>query len=133
MTKEFYIQIACNELLNALTEIYNFRHYHVANEGKRSVQYLIKLKKMGFRAGVPDFIIEYPEGRLLYVELKNEKGKLTDSQKIWKIRSSDLKTPFFVVKGNTKQCLTELTEIIDQYVPRNRHRKRQENISAPGT
>ena len=44
-----------------------------------------------------------------------------------------LKTPFFVVKGNTKQCLTELTEIIDQYVPRNRHRKRQENISATGT
>ena len=87
---------------------------------------------MGFRAGVPDFIIEYPEGRLLYVELKNEKGKLTDAQKIWKIRSSDLKTPFFVVKGNTKQCLTELTEIIDQYVPRNRHRKRQENISASG-
>ena len=67
MTKESEIQIACNQLLNELKEIYIFRHFHVANEGKRSVQYLIKLKKMGFRAGVPDFIIEYPNAKILYM------------------------------------------------------------------
>ena len=103
MTKESEIQIACNQLLNELKEIYIFRHFHVANEGKRSVQYLIKLKKMGFRAGVPDFIIEYPPGKLLYVELKNEKGQLSNSQKLWKVQSVALNTPFFVVKGNIEQ------------------------------
>ncbi len=60
MTKEISIQIACNLLLEELSDIYIFRHYHVANEGKRSVQYQMKLKKMGFKAGVPDFVIDTP-------------------------------------------------------------------------
>ena len=117
MTKEISIQIACNLLLQELSDIYLFRHFHVANEGKRSVQYQMKLKKMGFRAGVPDFIIEYPPGKLLYVELKNEKGQLSNSQKLWKVQSVALNTPFFVVKGNIEQCLIDLTEIIDKNVP----------------
>ena len=123
MTKEISIQIACNLLLQELSDIYLFRHFHVANEGKRSVQYQMKLKKMGFRAGVPDFIIEYPPGKLLYVELKNEKGQLSNSQKLWKIQSVALNTPFFVVKGNIEQCLIDLTEIIDKNVPRRPSKK----------
>ena len=123
MTKEISIQIACNILLQELSDIYLFRHFHVANEGKRSVQYQMKLKKMGFRAGVPDFIIEYPPGKLLYVELKNEKGQLSNSQKLWKVQSVALNTPFFVVKGNIEQCLRDLTEIIDKNVPRRPSKK----------
>ena len=123
MTKEISIQIACNLLLQELSDIYLFRHFHVANEGKRSVQYQMKLKKMGFRAGVPDFIIEYPPGKLLYVELKNEKGQLSNSQKLWKVQSVALNTPFFVVKGNKEQCLIDLTEIIDKNVPRRPSKK----------
>ena len=123
MTKEISIQIACNLLLQELSDIYLFRHFHVANEGKRSVQYQMKLKKMGFRAGVPDFIIEYPPGKLLYVELKNEKGQLSNSQKLWKVQSVALNTPFFVVKGNIEQCLIDLTEIIDKNVPRRPSKK----------
>ena len=83
----------------------------------------MKLKKMGFRAGVPDFIIEYPPGKLLYVELKNEKGQLSNSQKLWKVQSVALNTPFFVVKGNIEQCLIDLTEIIDKNVPRRPNKK----------
>ena len=123
MTKEISIQIACNLLLQELSDIYLFRHFHVANEGKRAVQYQMKLKKMGFRAGVPDFIIEYPPGKLLYVELKNEKGQLSNSQKLWKVQSVALNTPFFVVKGNIEQCLIDLTEIIDKNVPRRPSKK----------
>ena len=123
MTKEISIQIACNLLLEELSDIYIFRHYHVANEGKRSVQYQMKLKKMGFKAGDPDFVIEYPPGKLLYVELKNEKGQLSNSQKLWKVQSVALNTPFFVVKGNIEQCLIDLTEIIDKNVPRRPSKK----------
>ena len=123
MTKEISIQIACNLLLEELSDIYIFRHYHVANEGKRSVQYQMKLKKMGFKAGVPDFVIEYPPGKLLYVELKNEKGQLSNSQKLWKIQSVALNTPFFVVKGNIERCLIDLTDIIDKNVPRRPSKK----------
>ena len=118
MTKEISIQIASNRLLNELSKIYQFRHFHVANEGKRSIQYQMKLNNMGFKAGVPDFIIEYPEGKILYIELKNEKGVLSYSQKLWKITSVALNTPFFVVKGNIEQCLLEIADIIDKNVPR---------------
>ena len=118
MTKEAEIQIACNYLLNELADIYIFRHYHIADEGKRSVQYQIKLKKMGFRAGAPDLVIEYPSGKLLYVELKNEKGQLSNAQKLWKVQSSALNTPHFIIKANIKSCLEDLASIVDKYVPR---------------
>ena len=118
MTREIDIQIACNYLLHELKNIYFFRHYHVANEGKRSVQYKIKLKKMGFLSGVPDFVIEYPKGQILYIELKNEKGQLSSAQKLFKVQSSALETPHYVVKGNVKQCLEEIANIINRYVPR---------------
>ena len=118
MTKEADIQIACNYLLNQLSKIYFFRHYHIANEGKRSIAYKVKLKKMGFRSGAPDILIEYPQGKLLYVELKNEKGTLSRAQKLWQIQSNCFKTPHFIVKGNTNQCLKELAKIIDKHVPR---------------
>ena len=118
MTKEADIQIACNYLLNQLSKIYFFRHYHIANEGKRSIAYKVKLKKMGFRSGAPDILNEYTQGKLLYVELKNEKGTLSRAQKLWQIQSNCLKTPHFIVKGNTNQCLKELAKIIDKHVPR---------------
>ena len=118
MTKESDIQIACNYLLHDLATIYKFRHFHVPNEGARRVQYQIKLKLMGLRRGCPDFIIEYPKGRLLYVELKNEKGSLSDAQKMWLVQSKYFKTPHFVIKGNTSKCLEELERIIKKYVPK---------------
>ena len=73
MTKESEIQIACNEYLNYLGKYYFFRHFHVPNEGKRSISYHAKMKKMGLKSGCPDIIIEYPQGRVLYIELKNNK------------------------------------------------------------
>lgn len=118
MTKEINIQIACNVLLTELSNQYIFRHYHIANEGKRKVQYRIKLKKMGFRSGAPDLVVEYPKGKIIYIELKNELGRLSESQKLWQMQSAILKTPYFVVKGNMEKCLTEVANIIKKYAPR---------------
>ena len=118
MTKEIDIQFACNYLLHELSKIYKFRHFHCPNEGKRRPQYQIKLSKMGLRKGCPDFIIEYPKGKILYVELKNEKGQLSKSQKLWKVQSSAFETPHFVVKGTIKKCLEDLVNIVDHHVPR---------------
>ena len=75
---------------------------------------------MGLRRGCPDFIIEYPKGKLIYVEFKNEKGTLSDAQKMWLIQSNYFNTPHFVLKGNIKKCLEGLTKIIKKYVPRRR-------------
>ena len=69
VTKESEIQIACNEYLNYLANTYYFRHFHVANEGKRSISYHTKMKRMGLKPGCPDIIIEYYPGKLLYIGL----------------------------------------------------------------
>ena len=117
MTKESDNQIPSNEHLLELSKKYFFRHYHIANEGKRTVSYKIKLKRMGFRAGAPDLVVEYPKGNLIYIELKNESGRLSEAQKLWQIQSNALGTPHFVIKGNIRSCLTEISNIISKYVP----------------
>jgi len=117
MTKESDIQIACNEYLNYLSNKYNFRHFHVPNEGKRSVQYHAKMKKMGLKSGCPDIIVEYPVGRILYIELKAPKGRLSDTQKLWAVQSEILGTPHFIVKGGVNECLDIVGGIIKQNIP----------------
>lgn len=117
MTKESEIQIACNDYLNYLNKYYVFRHFHVANEGKRSIYLHAKMKKMGLRSGCPDLIIEYPVGKLLYIELKNEKGRLSQNQKMWAVQSKALGTPHFVVKGGLTECLDQIKDIIKTNIP----------------
>ena len=117
ITKESDIQIACNQLLNYLANTHYFRHFHVPNEGKRSISYHAKMKKMGLRSGCPDIIVEYPQGRVLYIELKNEKGRLSDNQKLWAVQSKALGTPHFIVKGGLTECLDEIKAIIQKHIP----------------
>ena len=118
MTLEADIQIACNLFLEKASNIYDFRHFHVPNEGVRRPQYRAKLKKMGLRSGCPDLIIEYYPAKIIYVELKNEKGKLSQSQKLWKLQSSALKTPHYVVKGNINDCLDQIKRIVHNHIPK---------------
>ena len=117
ITKESDIQIACNDYLIYLSKQYNFRHFHVPNEGKRSISYHAKMKKMGLRSGCPDIIVEYPQGRVLYIELKTKKGRLSDNQKLWAVQSKALGTPHFVVKGGLTECLDQIKEIIEKNIP----------------
>ena len=118
MTKEKDIQIACNDYLNYLSNSFFFRHFHVPNEGKKTVQYHALMKKMGLRPGCPDIIIEYFPGKILYIELKNEKGRLSQYQKIWKIQSKAFETPHYIVKGNIAECLDQIKTIIENNIPR---------------
>jgi hypothetical protein len=116
-TKEADIQIACNQYLEYLAKTYNFRHFHVPNEGKRSIHYHAKMKKMGLKSGCPDIIVEYPPGKILYIELKAPKGRLSDTQKLWAVQSEILGTPHFVVKGEITECLDLVGGIIKQNIP----------------
>ena len=72
---------------------------------------------MGLKSGCPDIIIEYFPGKLLYIELKNEKGKLSNNQKLWAVQSKALGTPNFVVKGGLTECLDQIKEIIHKNIP----------------
>lgn len=60
--------------------------YHIANEGKRSVQTGSRLKAAGLSSGVPDICLPVARGgyNALYIELKRQKGgRLSENQKKW--------------------------------------------------
>ena len=115
--KEADIQIACNEYLTFLSNTYTFRHFHVPNEGKRSIWLHNRMKRMGLKSGCPDIIIEYPQGKILYIELKTKKGRLSDSQKLWAVQSESLGTPHFVVQGGLNECIEQVRGIVEKYIP----------------
>ena len=116
-TKEADIQIACNDYLTFLSNTYTFRHFHVPNEGKRSIWLHNRMKRMGLKSGCPDIIIEYPQGKILYIELKTKKGRLSDSQKLWAVQSESLGTPHFVVQGGLNECIEQVRGIVEKYIP----------------
>lgn len=116
-TKEADIQIACNDYLTFLSNTYTFRHFHVPNEGKRSIWLHNRMKRMGLKSGCPDIIIEYPQGKILYIELKTKKGRLSDSQKLWAIQSKAMGTPHYIVQGEITECLDEIKSIIQKNIP----------------
>ncbi len=57
------------------------------------------LAQMGMKSGCPDLILEFKDGKFVYIELKTNKGSLSKSQKLWKVISDILKTPHYIIKG----------------------------------
>lgn len=55
--------------------------FHVPNEGKRSVVTGSRNKAMGVVRGVPDLVLIW-RGRSIGLELKTEKGRITEDQKL---------------------------------------------------
>lgn len=58
---------------------------HIANEGKRSVAYAARLKRIGMRKGFPDLFFPIPSGKYhgLFIELKSMNGRATPAQRWW--------------------------------------------------
>ena len=58
---------------------------HIPNEGERSVTYGALLKRMGMKRGFPDLF--FPIARRgfhgLFIEMKTDKGKLSEDQRKW--------------------------------------------------
>src|SRR5690349_16401504 len=54
--------------------------FHPANGGKRNFKEAVQFKSMGVVAGVPDFVICAPEGKVYFIELKIGKNDLSDEQ-----------------------------------------------------
>ena len=58
---------------------------HIPNEGKRSISYAAKLKRMGLRKGFPDLFVPIAkEGKHgLFIEMKYGNGKTSKDQQRW--------------------------------------------------
>jgi len=77
MTEEDQIHIAIVELL----KLRKILHFHVPNQSKSSIQYRVKLKRMGLISGVPDLVLILDDGNVGFIEVKTSKGRLSPSQK----------------------------------------------------
>ena len=58
---------------------------HIPNEGKRSVSYASKLKRMGLRKGFPDLFVPIAQDVYhgLFIEMKYGEGKISKDQQKW--------------------------------------------------
>ena len=63
---------------------------HIPNEGKRSLSYAARMKRMGLRSGFPDLFVTLARGEYhgLFIEMKYGKNKTTKEQKEWLERLS---------------------------------------------
>ena len=113
--KESDIQIEVVEWLKEQQKHYRFRFFYCVNEGKRKVWYLHKLVKMGLKSGVPDLILEFPKGRMVYLEIKSEKGKLSETQQNWLKVSNLFHTPHYVLYGSVEANLSVLEGVLSLF------------------
>lgn len=75
--------------------------WHTPNQNKHKVQYRVKLKKMGVRAGVPDFTIitcntEGP--RVAFLELKDADGGQRKTQEIFERDAVYIGVPYVIAR-----------------------------------
>lgn len=83
--------------------------YSNANElaGNNAIA-TMRAKATGLRAGVADTTVILPNGRLIYVEFKNEKGRQSEKQKEFEKIVSDLGFKYYIVRS-----LEEFKEVIN--------------------
>ena len=113
--KESDIQIEVVEWFKSKQSEYRFRIFSVPNEGQRKVWFLNKLVRMGLKSGVPDLILEFPRGRMVYLEIKAKKGKLSETQQNWLKVSNGFKTPHYIIKGSVEANLSVLEGVLDLF------------------
>ena len=112
--KEYQLQI---KLVNHLKSrnLSKLRFFHIPNQGIRSVRYKMLLASMGLKAGCPDLILEFKNGKIVYIELKSKKGSLSKAQKLWHNKSIALKTPHYILKGEINDLKIQLNDIITKH------------------
>ncbi len=61
---------------------------HIANEGSRSFAYFAALKSIGFRPGIPDYLLSYPAKKYhsLWFDMKRKGKKGSLNQDVWMTR-----------------------------------------------
>jgi hypothetical protein len=73
-------QVAFLNWFNGIEKFRDLIIFAIPNGGKRNIKTAIKLKKEGVLSGVSDIQILLPNGKTVFIEMKHEKGKLSDSQ-----------------------------------------------------
>lgn len=66
----------------------------------------VKIKRMGYRKGIPDLILYEPRGqyKALFLELKSKKGKMSEYQKKWQTELNE--------RGYKSVCCNDFYECV---------------------
>ena len=71
----------------------------IPNGGSRHFLEAKNLKATGLLAGASDLILITPEGKLIFIELKAEKGTQSEVQKIFEERVKNLNFDYFIIRS----------------------------------
>lgn len=95
LCKNFYQRVRLMQEFNQFND--KFFIFHIANEQYNNLAYTLSLVKIGLKKGVADYCILLEGGKVAFIEFKrNNKCKLTDSQKEFKEICEILKIPYFL-------------------------------------
>ncbi len=104
---EYQLQVAAADFLVwALPDDIIFTHIPMGE--KRNKGTAGKLKRMGVNPGWPDFEILIPDGVTLRIEMKGEKGSLSEPQKMFHARAAALGHPCYT--AFSVLCIQEILE-----------------------
>lgn len=73
--------------------------FSVPNGGTRNKIEAMVLKATGLLAGVSDLIVILPNSKILFVELKNDKGTQKEKQLDFESRIKELNLPYYLVRS----------------------------------
>jgi len=73
--------------------------FSVPNGGTRNKIEAMVLKATGLLAGVSDLIVILPNSKILFVELKNDKGTQREKQLDFENRIKELNLPYYLIRS----------------------------------
>ena len=81
--------------------------FSIPNGGTRKKLEAITLKATGLLAGVSDLIVILPNGKLIFVEIKTDTGKMSEKQIEFKQRVEELGYEYWLIRNieEFKLCL----------------------------
>lgn len=123
---EYQCQVACADYLRSLRDGFELQGIimefnHAPNEGMHAVQYRVKQKKSGVRAGWPDLEICIQNIPPFFIELKTLINSLNDAQKLVFPRLEEIYgRPVYVLKENDPTlAVLKLKAHVEQIIAEN--------------
>lgn len=104
---EQVLHFACVQLLSVLCCTGKLSYFHTPNAAKRSKFQSMLLNKLGVRAGVPDLIVFLPNSRVLFIELKASKGRISEKQIMFHVELMQLGYAVSIIRS-----IDELRELL---------------------
>lgn len=92
---------------------WGFMLFHICNENVGGYAWAVRNRQMGVRKGVPDLMLPIPMNGFhgLFIELKTDKGRLSEAQKVWIENLRSLGYRVEVCKG-----FVEAKDVLKEYM-----------------